>query len=45
MEDAFLAALGKNRDTERLVIHLDGAGRIDVVSALATVCPPEPLGR
>ena len=35
MEDAFLAALGENRDTERLVIHLDGIGRIDTTAALA----------
>jgi sulfate permease, SulP family len=35
MEDAFLAAPGKNRDAERLVIHLDGVGRIDTTAALA----------
>jgi anti-anti-sigma regulatory factor len=35
MEDAFLAALGENRDTERLVIYLDGVGRIDTTAAFA----------
>jgi hypothetical protein len=38
MEDAFLAALGKNRDAERLVIHLDGVGRIDTTAA--SPCDP-----
>jgi hypothetical protein len=35
MEDAFLAALGENRDTERLVIYLDGVGRIGTTAAFA----------
>jgi SulP family sulfate permease len=35
IEDRFLAALAENRDAERLVVHLDGLGRIDLTGALA----------
>jgi len=35
LEDAFLALLGEHPDARRLVIHLDGVGRIDTTAALA----------
>jgi SulP family sulfate permease len=35
LEDAFLALLGAHPDARRLVIHLDGVGRIDTTAALA----------
>ena len=35
LEDAFLARVGAEPDAERLVLHLDGLGRIDITGALA----------
>lgn len=35
LQDAFLAHIGAQPDTERLVVHLDGLGRIDITGALA----------
>lgn len=35
LEDVFLEQLGAHPESERLVIHLDGAGRIDTTAALA----------
>lgn len=35
LEDSFLALLGEHRDARRLVVHLDGVGRIDTTAALA----------
>jgi SulP family sulfate permease len=35
LEDAFLAHIGAQPDAERLVVHLDGLGRIDITGALA----------
>ena len=35
LEDVFLALLGGHSEARRLVIHLDGVGRIDTTAALA----------
>lgn len=35
LEDTFLALLGAHPDARKLVIHLDGVGRIDTTAALA----------
>ena len=35
LEDAFLTVLAENPDAERIAVHLDGLGRIDVTAALA----------
>jgi SulP family sulfate permease len=35
LEDTFLALLGERTDAARLVVHLDGLGRIDITGALA----------
>jgi SulP family sulfate permease len=35
LEDTFLQLLGQHRDADRLVVHLDGLGRIDMTGALA----------
>jgi sulfate permease, SulP family len=34
LEDAFLDHIGAHSDAERLVVHLDGLGRIDITGAL-----------
>src|SRR3712207_7916394 len=33
LEDAFLAHMGAHPEAERLVVHLDGLGRIDITGA------------
>jgi sulfate permease, SulP family len=35
LEDTFLRLLGQHRDAKRLLVHLDGLGRIDITGALA----------
>jgi SulP family sulfate permease len=35
LEDVFLELLGTHPEAERLVIHLDAAGRVDTTAALA----------
>jgi len=35
LEDAFLRLVAEHREAERLLIHLDGLGRIDMTGALA----------
>lgn len=35
LEDAFIELLGAHADVRRLVVHLDGVGRIDTTAALA----------
>lgn len=35
LEDTFLALIGEHTDAKRLLVHLDGLGRIDMTGALA----------